>query len=199
MERKKNQYVDNKKLYEAFVEWLKDRKPDQRGKDDVPPLPDYIGECILLMANRLAQRANFVNYTFKEDMIGDGMESCLRYIHNFNPHRSKNAFAYVTQILTNAFVRRIQRERRNSYTKAMLINHGLPGYSVQDGDDKDYKNTYVDFLQENVTDVIEKFESAKLRKKVRQQKKVGLEHLFVPEQVSTDASEQVVVAGFPSA
>lgn len=191
MERKKNQYVDNKKLYEALVEWLKDRKAAQKNKQNLPPLPDYIGECILLMANRLAQKANFVNYTFKDDMIGDAMESCLRYLHNFNPTRSTNAFAYVTQILHNAFVRRIQRERRNSYTKAVLISHGIPGYTTQEGDDNEYTNTYVDFMQENVSDVIEKFESAKQRKKARQQKKVGLENFFVEEA----ATEQVVGAG----
>lgn len=179
MDRKKNQYVDNKKLYDALVVWLSTRKSLLKDKQPAPPLPDYIGECILLMANRLAQKANFVNYTFKDDMIGDAMESCLRYLHNFNPERSTNAFAYVTQILHNAFVRRIQRERRNSYTKAILINNGMPGYSVQEGDENEYTNTYVDFLQENVTDVIEKFESAKQRKKDRQQKKVGLENLFV--------------------
>jgi len=183
MERKKNQYVDNKKLYEALVVWLTERKVAKRLGTQVPPLPDYVGECILLMANRLAQKANFVNYTFKEDMIGDAMESCLRYLHNFNPEKSTNAFAYVTQILHNAFVRRIQRERRNSYTKAILISHGMPGYDVQDGDDTDYTNTYVDFLQENVTDVIEKFESAKQRKKARQQKKVGLENIFTEDAV----------------
>jgi DNA-directed RNA polymerase specialized sigma24 family protein len=187
MERKKNQYVDNKKLYDALVEWLKDRKTAQKNKAaQMPPLPDYIGECILLMANRLAQKANFVNYTFKDDMIGDAMENCLRYLHNFNPTRSTNAFAYVTQILRNAFVRRITRERRNSYTKAVLISHGMPGYTVQDGDENDYTNTYVDFLQENVTDVIEKFESAKQRKKARQQKKVGLENFFVEEAAATE-------------
>lgn len=188
MERKKNQYVDNKKLYEALVVWLSERKAAQRKKAPLPPLPDYIGECILLMANRLAQKANFVNYTFKDDMIGDAMESCLRYLHNFNPERSTNAFAYVTQILHNAFVRRIQRERRNSYTKAILISHGMPGYDVQEGDDNDYTNTYVDFLQENITDVIEKFESAKQRKKARQQKKVGLENLFTEEAATTEVA-----------
>jgi DNA-directed RNA polymerase specialized sigma24 family protein len=114
------------------------------------------------------------------------METCLRYLHNFNPTRSTNAFAYVTQILRNAFVRRITRERRNSYTKAVLISHGMPGYTVQDGDENDYTNTYVDFLQENVTDVIEKFESAKQRKKARQQKKVGLENFFVEEAAATE-------------
>lgn len=179
---KKNQYVDNKKLYDALVEWLKDRKACQKAKLNNPPLPDYVGECILLMAKRLAQKGNFVNYTFKDDMIGDAMESCLRYLHNFNPAKSTNAFAYVTQILHNAFVRRIQRERRNSYTKAMLISHGMHSYDVQDGDDTEYTNTYVDFLQENVTDVIEKFESAKQRKKARQQKKGNLENMFVTDE-----------------
>ena len=77
-----------------------------------PPVTNYIGECFLKIVNHLSYRPNFINYTYREEMISDGIENCLQYVHNFNPEKSDNPFAYFTQIIYYAFLRRIQKEKK---------------------------------------------------------------------------------------
>lgn len=111
-------YVDNKLLFQVltdFLESVKEHKKNPVG--DPPQTPEYIGECLLQIARRLSNKANFASYTFKDDMISDAVENCLMYMHNFDPAKSKNPFAYFTQIIHFAFLRRIERERRHVYTK----------------------------------------------------------------------------------
>lgn len=181
----KNHYVDNKQLYESLVKWKKATRRAKRLKEEDPQLPDYVAESMLKMATRLSQKAGFVNYTFREDMIGDALESCLRYIHNFNPERSKNAFAYITQIIHNAFIRRIQKEQKQLYVKMKIVDASdfMGSYDRQDHDHREYNNTYVTYLQENMGDVISKFENWKETKKAKNAAKkketASLEALFV--------------------
>ena len=162
-------YVDNKVLFAALVEWQKDLKRAHRKKLPKPQLPEYVAECMMKMANRLSQKAGFVNYTYREDMVGDALESCLRYIHNFNPSKSTNAFAYITQIIHNAFIRRIQKEQKQLYIKMRIVDDTdfVGSYERQDGDSTHYNNSYVTYLQENKGDVISKFESWKESKKTK--------------------------------
>lgn len=185
MSTEKQYFIDNKVLYEHLSIWINNRAAAIKKNEPVPPVPEYIGECILVMANRLAQRGNFYGYTYKEDMVGDAIESCLRYLHNFNPTKSTNAFAYITQIIYNAFVRRIQKERRVTFTKAKLIKeHAIAGFDLHEydtGGDR-HVNTHVQFLQDTVDDVIEKYETAKTKKKERQKaRKQAITDLFVEE------------------
>ena len=107
--------------------------------------------------------------TYREDMVGDALESCLRYIHNFNPAKSTNAFAYITQIIHNAFIRRIQKEQKQLYVKMKIIDQSdfIDSYERQDGDSTSYNNSYVTYLQENKGDIISKFENWKEGKKNR--------------------------------
>ena len=110
-------YINNEDFLVAMIEYKEEiKKAEDDGKES-PPVPDYIGECFLLIAERLSYRPNFINYAFKEDMISDGIENCLQYVNNFNPEKSKNPFAYFTQIIYWAFVRRIQKEKKNLYIK----------------------------------------------------------------------------------
>ena len=69
------------------------------------------------IAVHLSYKSNFINYGFREDMISDGIENCIQYIHNFDPDKSKNPFAYFTQIIYYAFLRRIQKEKKSLYVK----------------------------------------------------------------------------------
>ena len=101
-------YVDNAKFLEAMREYKKSVNRAKRSKEDKPPVTNYIGECFLKIANHLSYRPNFINYTFRDDMIADGIENCLQYLDNFDPVKSKNPFAYFTQIIYYAFIRRIQ-------------------------------------------------------------------------------------------
>ena len=83
--------------------------------EEKPRVSNYIGDCFLKIANGLSHKPNFMNYTFKDDMVSDGIENCLQYIHNFNPDKSNNPFAYFTQIIYYAFIRRIQRENKQTH------------------------------------------------------------------------------------
>jgi DNA-directed RNA polymerase specialized sigma24 family protein len=192
-EKKTVHYVDNKALYEALVTWQKETRKAHRKKLPKPPLPDFVAECMMKMANRLSQKAGFVNYTYREDMVGDALESCLRYIHNFNPAKSTNAFAYITQIIHNAFIRRIQKEQKQLYVKMRIVDNAdfTDSYERQSGDDNHYNNSYVTYLQENKGDVISKFENWKESKKTKanakKKKKSDQMDLFTEEEAPVPA------------
>ena len=120
-------YVNNKEFLAALIEYRnKVADAKERGLDK-PPIPNYIGECFLKIANHLSFKPNFVNYMFKDDMICDGIENCVQYIHNFNPEKSQNPFAYFTQIIHYAFLRRIQKEKKQMEIKNKIIEKS--GYS----------------------------------------------------------------------
>lgn len=114
-------YVNNKEFLAALVEY---RKQVQEAKDKgltKPPIPRYIGECILKIATHLSYKPNFVNYMFKDDMISDGIENSIQYLHNFDPAKSSNPFAYFTQIIHYAFIRRIGKEKRQLEIKNKIL------------------------------------------------------------------------------
>ena len=91
-------------------------------RTETPPrVSNYIGECFVKIANHLAYKSNFVNYTFREEMILDGIENCITYINNFDPAKSSNPFAYFTQITYYAFLRRIQKEKKQLDAKYRYI------------------------------------------------------------------------------
>ena len=114
-------YVNNKEFLEAIIEWKEKVKEAESSDEDIPPVTDYIGECFLKIATHLSYRPNFVNYMFKDDMICDGIENCLQYIDNFDPSKSTNPFAYFTQIIYYAFLRRIQKEKKQLDIKNKLL------------------------------------------------------------------------------
>lgn len=118
-------YVDNKKLFATLVKYLEalTKYKKAKVKRRPPKIPAYIGECLLMIATRLSNKPNFARYTFREDMISDAMENCILYMHNFNPKKSQNPFAYFTQIIHYAFIRRIEREKKYSYTKYKYALH----------------------------------------------------------------------------
>jgi len=117
----KPHYVDNKEFFKCMVEWKKEIVEADSCDESRPPVTDYIGECFLKIANHLSYRPNFINYPFREEMIGDGIENCLMYAHNFNPEKSKNPFSYFTQIIYYAFLRRIEKEKKQNYIKFKLL------------------------------------------------------------------------------
>ena len=114
-------YVNNKQFLEAITEWKEKVKDAESLGEEAPPVTDYIGECFLKIATHLSYKPNFVNYMFKDDMICDGIENCVQYINNFDPDKSKNPFAYFTQIIHYAFLRRIQKEKKQLEIKQKII------------------------------------------------------------------------------
>ena len=115
--RIKHDYVDNKQFFAAMVEYKKSVRDAEADDSERPVVPNYVAECIMKIATHLSYKPNFVNYTFREDMICDGIENCLQYIDNFDPAKSNNPFAYFTQIIYFAFIRRIQKEKKQLYVK----------------------------------------------------------------------------------
>ena len=102
-------YVNNKEFLQAMIEWREKCDEAEKNGKSQPPVTNYIGECFLKIATHLSYRPNFINYTYRDEMISDGIENCLQYVKNFNPEKSQNPFAYFTQIIYYAFLRRIQK------------------------------------------------------------------------------------------
>ena len=148
---KKQHYVDNKVFLAAMIEWKDSIREAESEGDEIPPVTEYIGECFYKIATHLSYRPNFINYTYREEMIGDGIENCIQYAKNFDPEKSKNPFAYFTQIIYYAFLRRISKEKKQQSIKQKMIdNDTLKTHETMDFDDEVYDNTYIDFLKDNL-------------------------------------------------
>ena len=124
--KRSEHYVNNKEFLAALIKLREDREIAEIQGKEKPRIPRYIGECFLKIATHLSFKPNFVNYMFKEDMISDGIENCVQYIHNFNPEKSQNPFAYFTQIIHYAFLRRIQKEKKQLEIKNKILE--MTGY-----------------------------------------------------------------------
>ncbi len=113
VKRKKNNFIDNKEMYAAFVEYRRVcEEAKERGDERPPQIPRYIGKCFLDIAEHLSMRPNFSNYIYRQDMVMDAVENCVVYCRNFDPEKSKNPFSYFTQVCWYAFIRRIGKEKR---------------------------------------------------------------------------------------
>jgi len=136
---RKEHYVDNKKLFEAMKDFKELCKENEEMGEPRPPVSHYIGECFLKIANGLSYKPNFVNYTYKDEMVSDGIENCLQYLYNFNPEKSNNPFAYFTQIIYYAFIRRIQKEKKQTHIKYRIIEkEEYRTYDTLPGDTNSY-------------------------------------------------------------
>ena len=184
---KSNHYIDNKQFFEAMKQWKEKVTKAEDNGDRIPPVTDYIGECFLKIATNLAFRPNFINYPFRDEMVGDGIENCLMYCKNFNPEKSKNPFSYFTQIIYYAFIRRIQKEKKQNYIKYKLleeadVNGIIPEQMKIRNPFMHSKNPYADLCKLSQTD-IENFEPKKKKKK---SKKDGALEEFLDNEDSTD-------------
>ena len=162
-------YVDNKEFLRAITEYRESvRQAEEAGKDK-PRVTNYIGECFVKIANHLAYKANFVNYTFRDEMILDGIENCITYIDNFNPEKSKNPFAYFTTITYYAFIRRIQKEKKHIKLKQkMIMSMEFEEILGQDHGGDASTNEYLDFLRKQIDEAHkhdEKYEQPEQPKK----------------------------------
>ena len=144
-------YVNNKEFLAALIEYKKKVAEAAERGDTKPRITNYLGECFLKIATHLSYKTNFINYIFIDDMISDGIENCVQYIHNFNPEKSQNPFAYFTQIIHYAFLRRIQREKRQLEIKNKILEK--TGYDEVFTDDNQIDSgNYSDYnsIKENV-------------------------------------------------
>lgn len=161
-------YIDNKKLYEELCRYKKNQIIAIEEDREKPRIPEYVGESILLIAERLSTKYQFCNYQYREDLVMDGVENCLLYIDNFDPDKSTNPFSYFTQIIYYAFLRRIQGEKKHLYIKYKLQkNNDIDEKNVtfeDDSNDKIYGGkSFLDV--EKVNNFIKDFESYMSKKK----------------------------------
>ena len=119
--KKSEHYVNNKELLQALIVYREKVAHAKENDLPKPRITNYLGECFLKIATHLSYKPNFVNYMFRDDMISDGIENCVQYIHNFDPEKSRNPFAYFTQIIHYAFLRRIQKEKKQLDIKNKII------------------------------------------------------------------------------
>lgn len=183
-------YVDNKQLYQTLLDYKFLRQEAEKkglGKKDkgYPPIPNYVGECLLQIANRLSYKPNFSNYMFREEMVGDGIENCINYLNNFDPEKSKNPFAYFTQIIYYAFLRRIDREKRQLYIKhKTLENHMIMDDMATHADDaSETGSVKVNLETDYMKDFVSNFEDKIEKRKERREEKKKTENLdkFIDE------------------
>jgi len=175
MAKKKVNYINNPDFLQAMIEYRNMVREAEQNSKPRPIVPTYIGKCIMQIANRLSHKPNFINYSFREEMISDGIENCLQYIDNFDPDKSNNPFAYFTQIIYFAFLRRIEKEKKNLYVKYKVTEEYNVHNMVSDRQDHDSGVDFNDqvkhneWSQEYISNFIENFEENK-RKKVRKKK-----------------------------
>ena len=149
--KRSEHYVNNKEFLAALIRYQEDIEIARLQDKPKPVIPRYIGDCFLKIANHLSYRPYFINYTFRDDMISDGIENCLQYLDNFNPKTSNNPFAYFTQIIYYAFIRRIQKEKKQITIKQRMIQESnYDDLALQPGEDREFKNQFTEFLKKNM-------------------------------------------------
>ena len=173
-------YVDNKHLYAVMIEFKKSVDEAEQSGDTKPQIPDYVGRCLLQIANRLATKPNFANYTFKDDMISDGIENCVSYTDNFNPEKSQNPFGYFTQIIYSAFLRRIQKEKKQLYIKHKSLEQSVIFNTLVEGGDDHGIGNNLDFQTEYMKDFVVNFERKEnnIKQKRKGVKATGVEKFY---------------------
>jgi len=164
MATKQKHYINNADFLQALIDYKAAQKDCKKKKAPPPPIPNYIGECFMKIAEGLSHKPNFINYTYRDEMISDGIENCLMYFDNFDPTKSKNPFAYFTQIIYYAFLRRIQKEKKQTYvkykaTEQMGILDEFEMLEFEDGTTKQFE------LYDNISEFIETYEEAREAKK----------------------------------
>ncbi len=163
-------YVDNKEFLNQITIYRESVLKAKSAEKERPRVPDYIGECLFKIATHLSRKPNFANYTFREDMVLDGVENCLLYIDNFDPEKSKNPFSYFTQIIYYAFLRRIQKEKKHLYIKFKAMENEVINTLIQNLGEDHVTNQlngmmHDAYSEEFIQDFIESFEATKTKKK----------------------------------
>lgn len=151
MAKKAAHYVDNEKFLDALIKFKESCDLAVANNQDKPVLPNYIGECFIKISEHLAYKGNFINYSFRDDMISDAIENCLIAAEKFDPNKSKNPFAYYTQIVYFAFIRRIQKEKKEQAKKYKLIeNLDVEDIITQEGDSNEVSVQVLDYIKKQL-------------------------------------------------
>ena len=160
----KRHYVNNPDLYKAIVEYREKLagNPEER-------VPNYIGVCIMQICERLSTKPNFGGYTYRDEMVSDGIENCIKAVKGFNPEKSNNPFAYFTQIAWNSFIRRITLEKQETYVKHKnMMNSAIMGELMDPNNHGVKPNEFSD-------EIVRNFEEKVRLTKAKKSDKVNLE------------------------
>lgn len=171
MAKKRNMYVNNKTLYEHMKVYRKSYLDAMAKGEQRPPLPNYVGQCILLIAQRMATKRGFSGYSYVDEMISDAIENCCLYVHNFDPEKSKLPFAYISKIVKFAFIRRINEEQEEQYCMLKSSMNSLVSDQLNPNQVMGTSVSLYDNLEEFITD-FERKKNIKNKKKVRKSEKV---------------------------
>ena len=170
--KQKRNYINNAEFLEAVKDYKKLCLEAEDSGDDAPRIPNYIGECIFKISTRLASRPNFSGYTYKDDMISDGLENAIQALGNFDPEKSSNPFAYFTQIIWYAFLRRIDKEKKQLYIKHKVVeNSVIHGTAVEKTQGDSGDAAFIDLNNEYMNNFVQNFEDTMERKKVAKKEK----------------------------
>ena len=146
--KKKEHYVNNKEFLAALLEYREKCRVAKENDQPTPRVPNYIGDCFLKIATHLSYKPNFVNYMFKDDMICDGVENCVAYIDRFDPDKGSNPFAYFTQVIYYAFLRRIQKEKKQLEIKNKILEKS--GYDEVFSSDESYNSSDMNMIKQSL-------------------------------------------------
>jgi len=140
--RDKPHYVNNKQFSQSVVDYVTSVNEAREKMVDEPRITEYIGTCFLKIAEGLSHKPNFVGYTYREEMVMDGVENCIKAIMNYDVKKATrtglpNAFAYFTQIVYFAFLRRIAKEKKQQEIKEKYIDYAGASAFMEIGDHPD--------------------------------------------------------------
>ena len=180
MKRASIHYVNNKEFSQAVVDYCKTIDDAKSNKTILPIVPDYIATCFLRISEGLSHKSNFIRYTYREEMVMDAVENCLRAIENYNIEAATrtglpNAFAYFTQISWYAFLRRIAKEKKQQEIKLRYLSQsGIEDYIVSgnmDAGSQQVVQAFVDTLKGRIDKVKEKDTELKIYAKEEKKRK----------------------------
>mgnify|MGYP004448870235 CR=1 FL=1 len=187
MPKKRNiHYVNNADFSHAVVEYVKTSESAKKKNKEVPKVTDYIATCFLKIAEGLSHKANFIRYTYREEMVMDAVENCLKAINNYNLEAATrtgkpNAFAYFTQITWFAFLRRIAKEKKQQEIKLKyLTQSGIENF-ISENENADeastqVANSFVDSLRNRIEKVKTKDEKIKtITKQIKRRRKIQVD------------------------
>ena len=192
MKKQKPHYVDNKKFTAAVFEYVKECDKARSEEKPLPEVTDYIAECIMKIAEKLSHSSNFIGYSYRDEMVMDAVENCIKVICNYDIEKSTrtgspNAFGYFTQIAYYAFIRRIQKENKQVDIKMRYMeNITSDDIAYSEGNESVIDSSFIEKLRERV-DVVRKNETGSSKRNEtpikkplhKKDKVIGLEQFLI--------------------
>lgn len=187
IKKAKRHYVNNRDFYDALVVYRNKLQADPSTK-----VPGYVGQCIMAICTKLSTKPNFSGYSYRDEMIADGIENCIAAVNGFDPEKSNNPFAYFTQIAWNAFIRRISKEKKQQYIKHKNMVNNVLISDLDHGTLSSIAGSESHY-NEMSNEIIGSFE--KKLTKSKKVGKVGLEKFAANEQESINEPETLSASG----